>query len=475
MSENEDKVTTLDGKSITRTDIIEKNIQYYKEAYEKELTDVCDFSEGSEIRTLHESLSIDVINMYRELHRIQKMKFINYSAGAYLDELACEQHLSRHPSSTAHGQVTFTIPEIISSDLVIPQGTVILQQKTGYEYILQENCIIPQGSLSTTGEVYSKLAGARYNSVKGTLTAFQDIESIRTIISVTNPEEITGGVDPESDEEFRERIRSVKQERAYGTISVYTNIIKAAVNDVHDVQFVDPNILLTSELYPQHYKPGTDLSDTSTLTNNDKCTDCTKVIFVNSNSKPCPTSVLDEVEYVMSQQNNLVVGHEFHIEKALPTYLYFSIHIYYDYPVDEEIIANHIEAFLNGDEITTKKGETRYTGLNIKETLYKSQLIDVIEDVPGVHHVESIHRLNYNPDIANVPSGDWIQNDDFWTYVDENGYWYSKSGNDSVDLWGEKNFDSISLRSGRVFALGSMKSVDSTSSAILEFSQTPAK
>lgn len=475
MSENEDIITTLDGKTITRTDIVEKNKQFYKEAHETELTKICDFSEGSEIRTIHESLAIDIINMYRELHRIHKMKFINYSTGAYLDELACEQHLTRHPSSTAHGQVTFTIPEIISSDIVIPRGTVILQQKTGYEYILQENCIIPQGTLSTTGEVYSKLAGARYNSVKGTLTAFKDIEAIRTIVSVTNPEEITGGVDPESDEEFRERIRNVKQERAYGTLPVYTNIIKAAVTDVHDIQFVDPNLLITNELYPQHYKPGTDFSDTSKLKSSDKCTKCSKVIFVNANSKPCPTSVLDEVEYVMSQQNNLVIGHDFHIEKAVPTYLYFSIHIYYDYPVDEERIVDHIEAFLNGDEITTKQGETRYAGLNIKETLYKSQLIDVIEDIPGVHHVESIHRLKYNQDIVNVAPGDWIQNDDFWTYVDEDGYWYSKSGDNAVDLWGEKNFDSISLRSGRVFALGSMKSVDSTANSIIEFSQSPLK
>ena len=381
MSESEDKVTTLTGETITRNDIVEKNKQFYKEAYETELTDICDFSEGSEIRTLHESLSVDVINLYRILHYLHKMKFINYSTGGYLDELACEQHLSRKPSSTAHGQVTFTIPEIINSDIQIPQGTVILQQKTGYEYILQENCIIPQGSLSTTGEVYSKLAGARYNSVKGTLTAFKDIEKIRTIVSVTNPEEITGGVDPESDEEFRERIRNVKQEKAYGTIPVYVNLIKAGVTDVHDVQFVDPNILLTSDLYPQHYKPGTDMSDESKLTDKDKCTSCSKVIFVNANSKPCPTNVLDEVEYVMSQQNNLVINHNFHIERARPTYLYLSVHIYYDYPVDEEIIVDHIEAFLNGDEITTKDGETRYAGLNIKETLYKSQLIDVIENI----------------------------------------------------------------------------------------------
>lgn len=472
MSENEDIITTLDGKTITRKEIIDKNIQFYKEAYESELTDICDFSDGSEIRTLHESIAIDVINMYRELHRIHKMKFINYASGAYLDELACEQHLSRKPSSTAHGQVTFTIPEIISSDIVIPQGTVILQQKTGYEYILQENCIIAQGSLSTTGEVYSKLAGARYNCVKETLTAFQDIESIRNIVTVTNPEEITGGVDPESDEEFRERIRNVKQERAYGTLPVYENIIKSEVTDVHDIQFVDPNLLITNEAYPQHYKPGTDISDESKLTSNDKCTDCTKVIFVNANSKPCPTSVLDEVEYVMSQQNNLVVGHNFHIERAKPTYLYFSIHIYYDYPVSEEIIVNHIEAFLNGDEITTKYGETRYSGLNIKETLYKSQLIDAIENIPGVHHVESIHRLKYNPNIKN--DVDWTKNDNSWTYIDEDDYLYNKNGEDDIDYWGEKNFDSISLRSGRVFALGSMQSVDQTATSTIEFSQTKA-
>lgn len=461
---DDDIITTVTGDTISRSDIVESNILFYKEAYEKSLTDVTDFSEGSEIRTLHESIAVDVINLYRELHRLHKMKFINYSEGYYLDELGCEQHLQRKGSQIAHGQVTFTIPEIISTDIVIPQGTVIIQRTTGYEYILQENCVIAQGTVSTSGDVYSKITGARYNATANTLTGFQDIESIRNIISVTNPEAITGGVDAETDEEFRERIRNVKQEKAYGTIPTYNNLILNEVTDVHDVAFINPEIIAKSTHTP-HYRPGT-----TTV-----CTECSRIIYVNANSKPCPTSVIDEVSYVMSQQNNLVIGHKFHIEKVSIVPLYFSIHIYYDYPIDEDLLVNHIEAFMNGDEITTKSGTVRYSGLNIGSPLYKSQLIDAIEDVPGVHHVESIHQLKYNDTVETEALGKWTNNGSTQTYVDEDNYIYQKDSSGSVDYWGEKNFDSILCDDGEVFSIGAKSDIDSTCDTIFEFTQTSAQ
>ncbi|RAP46454.1 MAG: hypothetical protein BZ136_07550 [Methanosphaera sp. rholeuAM74] len=469
---DEDTVTRLDGTTITRTDIVESNKNYYQDAYEKKLTDICDFSDGSEVRTLHESLAVDVINLYRFLNSIQRSVFIDTAKGCYLDYIGCEFHLSRHKAEVATGQVTFSIPELLSSDLTISQGTIILQKETGYEYVLDSNVTISQGSLTATGNVHSRNAGARYNANKDTLTAFLEISRVRNIVKVTNPEAITGGVDGESDQHFRERIKNVKRERAYGTVPSYTNLIKEGSANVHDVQFVNP-LLLTKSGYPSHLD-----------SNGEVCTSCKRVLFVNANSKPCPNSTLREVEYVMSQQNNLVIGHDFHVQGAEPKYLYLGVHVYCDSIVDEAVIVDHIETFLDGgevDEATSKKSGVVYTGLNIRDTLYKNQLIDVIENVLGVHHVESIHRLYYNKDItSNGYDGcNWVlngsdNNESGFTLIDDNGYVYSMSSvkdGKVVNRWGEQNFEKIELRSGYVFALGSMKSVDSSCDNVILLNQ----
>lgn len=493
----EDTIKLPDGTTFTRSGIVEQSINFYKQAYQDELTNITDFSDGSEIRTLHESWAVELFSFYVEMERQAKMKFIRYASGNYLDEIACEYHLSRKKAEIATGMVTFTTSATINgTSMNIPKGTVILDHVTGYEYILQDDVILTETDTPANGVVYSKLTGAKYNAPKNRLRAFRDIVSIRTEIKVTNPTEITGGLDAENDEDFRNRILNAKREKAYGTASAYANLIINDVPDVHDVQFVDPELLISDESYPRHYKPNTTLKDVCQLDSNKNvkydangnpiyksfatlksqnllCTDCTDVLFVNCFSKPSPEEVLDEVEFIMTQQNNLVLGQKFHIERAEPDVVHLNIELFVIATIDEDILYDHLMAYFDGGTVSSKTGNTYYGGLNIGEPLYKARLIDVLEDIPSAYQVGNIKQAKYNP---NIPTGigQWNNNGaSGWDYEDDEGFSYHRTTDEanSIDYWGTKNFVKLETLPGCVFQLGQKTDVDKTAEVSIGVTQ----
>ena len=493
----EDTLKLPDGTVFTRSGIVEESINFYKQAYQEDLTQVTDFSEGSEIRTLHESWAVALFSFYVEMERQARMKFLRYASGTYLDEIGCEYHLSRKKSEIATGTVTFTTSASINgTSMNIPKGTVILDYVTGYEYILQEDVNLVATDTPANGTVYSKLTGTKYNAPKNRLKAFRDISTIRSEIKVTNPTEITGGVDEEDDESFRNRILNAKREKAYGTASAYANLIINDVPDVHDVQFVDPEILISSEKYPRHFKENTELKDVCVLDSNKKvtydekgnpiykpfatlksqnllCKDCTDVIFVNAWGKPTPDDVLDEVEFIMTQQNNLVLGQKFHIECAGMDIVYLDIELFVIATIDEDILFDHLMAYFDGGEVTGKSGNIFYQGLNIGETLYKARLIDVLEDIPSSYQVGNIKQAKYNPDIP-TSIGQWNNNGGSgWDYLDDDGFTYHRTTSeaDSIDYWGTKNFVQIETIEGCVFQLGQKTDIDKSAEVSIGVTQ----
>lgn len=499
LSTNEDKLKKPDGTIITRSGIVDSSIKYYQQAYQDELTNITDFSEGSEIRTIHESFAVEIFDLYVETERQAKMKFVRNAYGSYLDELACEYHLTRHPAEVATGSVVFTTSATVNGVVNVPKDTIILDVTTGYEYILDQDVYLESPDTPVNGTVHSKLTGAKYNAPIGRLRTFQNLSGIRSEITVTNPTEITNGRDGESDEELRARILNAKREKAWGTATAYSNLIREEVGDVHDIQLIDPEILANDEKYPRHYKEnikeediyqknndGTIKKDSNnnplvktlaqSLEDGIICTKCTDVIFVNAYSKPCPDDVLNEVEFVITQQNNLVCGQKFHIERAKPNKIYLDIELFVTSTIDEDILFDHIDAFFNGGTVTSKIGNVSYTGLVIGETLYKGKLIDVLENMPSVYQVGHIKQAKYNSELPTVIS-QWFNNGaSGWTYEDDEGYTYTRTSSTdakTINHWGSKNFTFLETEYGTVFQLGQKKDIDDTTDEIFNITQIP--
>lgn len=451
MTENIDTtIEKVDGSTITRTGLVDQMITYYKQAYQEELTDICDISEGSEIRTLLESIAVDLYDIYYYDYEMSKQKFVKYATGQFLDLLGCEAHLTRQSSTAAEGQVTFSISQVISSSYTIPSGTIILHKETGYQYVLRTSVTIAAGSTSAVGNVISKYTGQKYNCDANMLTAFSNPSSVRRDLKVTNNNEITGGSDSESDTDFRQRILDAKKERAYGTVTSYETLLRD-IDEVHDVQFVNPENV-------NHYI--TDQSGNSV-----RCTDCTRVVYVNADSKPCPDDVLEQVEYQLSLQSNLVIGHEFHVEAADLANLYFYVSLYTEDGVDsvsQSSVVEAILAYIDGGTVTKDADTSKtYPGLNIKESVEKRRLIEAIEYVSGVDQVDHIMRMKYNTGLP-TDTKYWTKvSDTTYNYTDSSGYTYSRQESvNTIDYWGTLEFTSIDLRSGRVANFARMSEVD---------------
>lgn len=443
-----DKITKLDGSTIDRAEKVLKLINWYHEKYENKETRLCDLSIGSELRTLLESITVETTDVEYNTYELFKQTFTQYATGNYLDLKACETKLNRKKGTVARGEVTFTISQTLQEDYIIPAGIVILHRDTGNEYILSSDVTIDAGTYTKDGYVYSKVVGSDYNALPDKLTAFKNIHRTRYDLKVTNNFEITGGTNPETDENLRQRIFNNKKERAFGTLPAYTNSIIENIEEVHDVAFINPNNLTN------HYKI---IKDSNNQNVQVKCTDCKRVIIVNGASKPCPLEVLQSVEDYVTHQDNVVLGHNFHVQRASTTPVYFDIGVFKEGSVTEDEIITAILAYINGGTIGTKT----YPGLNIGEAVKKQSLLDAIEELDGVDQVESITNIKYN---NKLPSdvNKWIKiGNQQYTYT-AGGYTYSRVGN-TINPWGRKNFVTLPIASYSVAQLGYKRNVDSTS------------
>ena len=121
------------GKEISREQLVQQMVDYYAEKLEVGETRVTDFNEGSEIRNLLEAFAVDIYSLMEDQYELSKIAFINTAYGEWLD-LHGENPLINCPRNTgteSTGIVTFTIPEVMTGDFVIPEGTIV-----GWRHIL---------------------------------------------------------------------------------------------------------------------------------------------------------------------------------------------------------------------------------------------------------------------------------------------------------------------------------------------------
>lgn len=91
-----------------------------------------------------------------------------------------------------------------TADFVIPKGISIFSD-TGFEYELLENVEFKVGQRIASGLIRAKETGSRYNADIGTLTVF-GAEEVNKDLIVTNTELIKGGLDGETDDQYRQRL-----------------------------------------------------------------------------------------------------------------------------------------------------------------------------------------------------------------------------------------------------------------------------
>ena len=347
------------GEEINRKTLVQQMIQYYNDKYPD--SSITDFNEGSEIRNLLEAIAVDIYHLEKQTMESNRVAFLSTTYGQYLDLYGEELNTPRDYGSESWGVVTFTIPSPINYNVIIPYGTVLVSSTTGLQFITVNECEIPVGSTEVDCAVYSSVVGANNNAEPNTITMFRDNKPFSTL-SVTNNESFTGGRDSETDDEYRNRLLSVKNNNSFGSKGYYVNL-GTNIDGIHD-------ILIT------------------TASN----TNYTAKIIVNGDDKPLSNELFALVVATFTDENNIVFNHVFEVEKVGYSFVNLEVEITVPYEVTNTMIINALNTLFDGGNY----GNNYYAGLDINESLSKYLIINCIESIHDDIQVTNLTSDNSN-------------------------------------------------------------------------------
>ena len=215
-----------------------------------------DFSRGSKIRVILEAVAFLFASLYEDIKNSIEREIIE---GVYV-----VFGFSRLPAIRASGKVRFYREEPASQDIEIPEGTVVATKETKIQpaiyYEVIETVILKEGDTEVEVEIEAQRAGAIGNVPKERITEF--ISKPVGIDGVINDKEITGGKEPETNEERRERFHRYLDHLYKGT----KNAIRYGVLLNRDVDYVD--VLDNPHLYCYLYDKAQDEYEDNSDVNN---------------------------------------------------------------------------------------------------------------------------------------------------------------------------------------------------------------
>ena len=325
----------VNGDEVNLSNLVAQMVDYYSQKLEVGETRVTDFNEGSEIRNLLEAFAVGLYALLEEQYESTRIAFISTSYGTWLDKIGELPfiNLPRIEGTVSTGEVTFSIEEALSSDLLIPEGTILLSSDTGLEFVTTSDSLISTGETSTNGIVECLTTGADGNVSAESIDTINDITVDLSLVSVSNESALEQGADYEDDEAYRARLLDNVQKYGFGTLGYYKRLCED-VTGVHDVSFTT-------------------------------ATGYTRKVLVNGDVKPTPDSVLLDVLTALSDLSNLVVGHSFTIDK--PTYvtknLTFTLNVTHELSTTN--LNANLSAFVDGGNFD----RISYDGLSIGESV----------------------------------------------------------------------------------------------------------
>jgi Baseplate J-like protein. len=164
------------------------------------LPDDIDKRQGSVVHDLLAPAAAELAQAYIEMDNVLNLGFADTTYGEYLDRRAAEQGLTRKPAVKSTGRLTFSGPE----GTVIPIGTrVSTEGETPVYFVTTTEGTIAGGTVTVDAE--AEVGGVNGNVGAGKITVV--LGDLSGVVTVTNTEPFTGGIDEETDEELYERYK----------------------------------------------------------------------------------------------------------------------------------------------------------------------------------------------------------------------------------------------------------------------------
>ncbi len=190
-----------------------------------------DFDEASDIAIRLKVLAGEIYNAQVNMEWLKTQMFAETAGGVYLDKIASQRGLVRKHAVKSKGTLKFFISEAAEHNVVIPIGTVVATDHTEpVRFVTTEECVITAGTLQASASAEAEKAGFKGNIVAAKATVPVSVPT--EITAVINPKSFKGGVDEESDEELRERIRDTYTNQPNGTNSAYYEQLALSIDGI---------------------------------------------------------------------------------------------------------------------------------------------------------------------------------------------------------------------------------------------------
>jgi len=328
------------GEEISQENILNDLINYYRELHDAGKTEITDFSEGSEIRTLLEVLSHLAYNIREEQNNTISNHFINTADDEYLDLIGANPNvaLERIEGNNASGLIKFSINAPATSEIIIP--TDISVNSESQEYVTTDDGVISVGDEYTYVPVECVIEGADGNCEIGAINNCDDFPEI----FVTNDEAFINGTDEEDDEDYRNRLLEYIRTDNFGSRGYYENIL-LSFDNVHDIKVFE---------------------STDTIG-----------YYLNTNSRSNNSYVFTEANTYFSDNNNFQLGHSFDIRTSITHQIGFKVHLPTNAEVTSAEIQDIVEIIFRGG--TSQYIPLSYDGLNMGESITKAELISELQ------------------------------------------------------------------------------------------------
>ncbi len=359
-------------EEISQESILQELISYYQQLHDEGKTEITDFSEGSEVRTLLEVLSHLAYDIREEQNDTIANHFINTADDEYLDLLGANPNvgLERINGNTASGLVKFSINSPATSEIIIPTDTSVNSDEQ--EYISTDEGIISIGETYAYVPVECVVEGVDGNCKIGDINNCEDFPEI----TVTNDEAFTDGIDEEDDEDYRNRMLNYIRADNFGSRGYYENKL-LSITGVHDIKIFD--------------------------------SEDTIGYYLNTNTFAGNSIALTEAIEYFNDNNNHQLGHSFDFRTSILHTLNFIIHL----PSNSEVEVTDIDSVVKSIFVGGESGYALYdyNGLSMGETKTKAEIIALIkESFPDITNI-TIDTITIDGESA----------DDF-EFPDENEY-----------------------------------------------------
>ena len=173
---------------------------YYPQTALPVLTDL---QTGSVVRTINETVALEVARLYAQLEAVYHAGFIDHAAGAELEKVVALLGVARIPEGRATGDLLFTRARGTTGNITISAGTRVITEdgRVEYETVGEVTMAAGQGGIRVEARDLETNEGLPADS----LTVLP--APIEGIAGVTNPEPTTGSTRAETDGELRTRAK----------------------------------------------------------------------------------------------------------------------------------------------------------------------------------------------------------------------------------------------------------------------------